>query len=193
MTELTDDFLAVEAASIPKNQDLGEISGLAKEVLRLEDVKAQMLADMQEIDDKIYRLTAHEIPEKMQQLGLAKLTLDSGAHLEVKDVVRASIPAGKQEEALQWLRDNGQGDLIKNEVKVYFAAGEDEVAKSLINYISESQLPNNGVEQKTFVHAQTLTAFCRRRLEKGEPLNNDLLGVYVGRVAKLQRPKETVG
>ena len=43
----------------------------------------------------------------------------------------------KREQALQWLRDQGLGDIIKNNVTVSFGKGEDDKAEQLLNLAAE--------------------------------------------------------
>ena len=42
-------------------------------------------------------------------------------------------------------------------------------------------------EQKTHIHAMTLKAFVKERVEKGLPIDIDLFGAYVGRTAEVKR------
>ena len=43
---------------------------------------------------------------------------------------------------------------------------------------------------ETSVHAQTLQAFARKRLEKGEVIDTEALGLYVGKVVKTPGDKK---
>ena len=55
-----------------------------------------------------------------------------GSSVEVKPFYSARIPASKSEEAFDWLRENGHGDLIKNQVSLEFGKmKQDNEAKSL--------------------------------------------------------------
>ena len=93
-------------------------------------------------------------------------------------------PKDNMESAYKWLRDNGYGDLIKNEIAVPFGRGEDERANDLLK-----TLVNNGYEpnQKTVVHPQTLKAFVKEQLESGKELPLDLLGAYAGQKTVIKK------
>ena len=45
-----------------------------------------------------------------------------------KKIYGASIPKDQQEAAFTWLRNNGLGDVIENDITVTFGRGEDNKA-----------------------------------------------------------------
>jgi hypothetical protein len=111
----------------------------------------------------------------MFSLGLKSFTLDSGESVNVKHEVKASIPKANQMEAFHWLADNGGGSLVKNEVITSFKMGEGEKAEELIAFLTEKGFKP---ERKMNVHPQSLVAFIKERLEEGEDVPFDLLGVF---------------
>ena len=88
-------------------------------------------------------LSEQTIPNLMQQAGLSLLKLADGSSVEVKPFYSARIPASKSEEAFEWLRDNGHGDLIKNQVSLEFGMKQDNEAKSIIEELKAKGLPVN--------------------------------------------------
>jgi hypothetical protein len=103
--------------------------------------------------------------------------LADGRHLKVTNYYGASIKDAKKEAAFEWLRNNGFGDLIKNQVSCSFGRNEDEKAKSLID-----SLQSQGYQsmQREWVEPSTLRAFIREQHEAGKQLPMDLLGAFVG-------------
>ena len=78
---------------------------------------------MAAIDEQLKTLKATEntlseqtIPDLMHRAGVSLIKLDDGSKVEVKPFYSARIPVSRTEEAFTWLRDNGHGDLIKNNV-----------------------------------------------------------------------------
>jgi len=112
------------------------------------------------------------------------LKLADGSAVEVKPVYGASIPADKKEEAFKWLRDNGLGDLIKNEVTVSFGRNEDNKAQS---YAVLAQGQGFEPVQKLKVEPMTLKALVRERLEAGHEMPSDLFNVFAGNRTKITR------
>jgi hypothetical protein len=102
----------------------------------------------------------------------------------VKQLVQASIPVRYREEAFKWLRDNGHGDLIKNQVSATFGKGEDISANDFIDKISSL-----GYEptQKVWVEPMTLKAFVREQINEGSELPMDKFGVFVGAETKISK------
>ena len=78
---------------------------------------------------------------------------------------------------MNWLRDNGHEDLIKNTISVNFGRGEDESASKLREALNNE---GSSYTDKTGVHSQTLKAFVREQVESGQNLPLDLLGVFIG-------------
>ena len=76
------------------------------------------------------------------------------------------------------------GDIIKNDVTVTFGRGEDNKASEYAN-LAKGQ----GYEpvQKIGVHAQTLKAVVRERLEAGREMPSDLFKTYAGNSTKITR------
>jgi hypothetical protein len=71
------------------------------------------------------------------------------------------------------LRDNGLDDIIKNDVVLSFGRGEDDTANKVM-----LDLENKGFhpESKTHIHAMTLKAFVKERVESGKPIDLDCSG-----------------
>ena len=112
------------------------------------------------------------------------VTVD-GNKVSLRQFVHARIPEEKKDEAYTWLRSIGEGDIIKNDVTVSFAAGQDNMAGSVM----EDLRGQYGLEpaQKTHVHPQTLKAWVKGRIEAGQEIDFDTFGVYVGTEAKITR------
>ncbi len=66
---------------------------------------------------KLYALLAEVmLPEAIEKSGQTHVPLAEGWRVGVSQNMRASIPPAKRQEAWQWLRDNGLGDLITETV-----------------------------------------------------------------------------
>ena len=128
-------------------------------------------------------LSEQTIPNLMQQAGLSLLKLADGSSVEVKPFYSARIPASKSDEAFDWLRDNGHGDLIKNQVSLEFGMKQDNEAKSIIEELKAKGLP---VKQKTSVHPSSLRGFVREQIQDlGKDVPAELFGTYVANKTKI--------
>ena len=129
-------------------------------------------------------LSGDTIPNMMTEMNIKTMKLADGSAVEVKPVYGASIPAAKKEEAFNWLRENGLGDLIKNEVTVSFGRNEDNKAA---DYAVLAQGQGYEPIQKLKVEPMTLKALVRERLESGQEMPSDLFNVFAGNRTKITR------
>ena len=132
------------------------------------------LADLKK-DEKI--LATNEIPKAMAEAGVTMLKLYDGSTVEVKPIYSARMPSdSRKQEAFEWLRENGAGDLIKNIVSLNFGRAEDSDAKKLFENLQEQ---GYNVSQNEKVEPNTLKAFVREKLQKGQNVPTDLFSVFV--------------
>jgi|MGYP005689423103 hypothetical protein len=122
----------------------------------------------------------------MQEMNISTLKLADGTSVEVKPVYGASIPADKKEDAYTWLRENGLGDLIKNEVTVAFGRSEDNKAQQ---YAVLAQGQGYEPVQKLKVEPMTLKALVRERIENGLDMPSNLFNLFTSNRTKITRNK----
>ena len=164
-----------------------EIKSLSEQVLKLRDLEAEVKAQEEKIKQtqkEIARISEDVIPTMLSEMGLSQLKLADGSSVDVKPFYSASISVANREKAYKWLRDNGLGDIIKNDVVVSFGRHEDNKAVDYAN-LAKSQ----GFEptQKLKVEPMTLKALVRERIEAGQEMPMDIFNVYVGNRTKLTK------
>ena len=148
---------------------------LSDEVIKLRNLEDQVKASEEHtktLKEKARELSQIVIPQMMKEMNITKLKLKDGASIEVSNFYSAKIILEKQEEAFNWLRSNGLGDIIKNDVTVTFGRGEDNKAMA---YATLAKGQGYEPVQKIGVHPQTLKAVVRERTESGQDLPADLL------------------
>ena len=129
------------------------------------------------------RIAFEQIPMLMDEMGIERIDVD-GATVKLKSFVSASIPADRKQEAFNWLREHGHEGIIKNEIVVSFGKGEDNAAGDVMYQLEERGFHP---EQKTHIHSMTLKGFIREQVEKGNNIDLDLFGAFVGRTAEVKR------
>ena len=162
---------------------------LSDQVVKLQELEAELLVKEQEYKEmkrKVELVSSEVIPTMMQEMNISTLKLADGTSVEVKPVYGASIPVAKKEEAYTWLRENGLGDLIKNEIAVAFGRNEDNKAMA---YATLAQGQGYEPIQKLKVEPMTLKALVRERLESGQEMPSDLFNVFAGNRTKITRSK----
>ena len=160
---------------------------LSDEVIKLRNLEEQIAASedhTKTLKEKARALSQGVIPEMMKEMNVTKLKLKDGASIEVTNFYSARITPDKQELAFNWLRENGLGDIIKNDVTVTFGRGEDNKAMA---YATLAKGQGYEPIQKIGVHAQTLKAVVRERTESGQEMPADLFNPFVGNQTKINR------
>ena len=132
-------------------------------------------------------LSEQTIPDLMHRAGVSLIKLDDGSKVEVKPFYSARIPVSRTEEAFTWLRDNGHGDLIKNNVLLSFARSQDNEAKSLVE---ELRSKGHNVKQTEKVEPMTLKAFVKEQIQEGKNVPSEVFGVYVASKTKITTKEE---
>ena len=163
------------------------IKSLADQVKNLRNLEDQVKTDEELLKDKkrdIEKISGEIIPTLLSEMGLSSLKLADGSAVEVKPYYAASILNKNKEAAYSWLRENGLGDIIKNNVTVSFGRNEDNKAAEYANLAkSQGYQPT----QKLKVEPMTLKALVRERIEKGVEMPMDIFNVFVGNRTKLTR------
>lgn len=190
-------------ASPASAKDLRQAVHLADE-MRMIDRKVE--AHSKEITDLEKRrelIAADLLPNLMMSIGISNFKLDTGEIINIKDVIRGSIPSqtaidkvdGPDQEALldrrlqclSWLRLNGAESLIKNAVTVEFGKGHDKEAET-----AYAQFLKKGwqVKRDIAVNFQTLQSFLKEALKKGIDIPSEPFALFVGKVAELKMDKK---
>ena len=168
--------------NVEVNTIAAECVNLKKKEDEIADLEEQLKKKKEEADF----ISSNVIPELLAEQGLSEIKLSDGSKVSVKKEFRATVPKDdtKRENALQWLRDQGLGDIIKNNVSVSFGKGEDDKAEQLLNLAAE-----NGFEpqQKSDVSWNTLTALYRERVEAGLDMPSDCFSLWIKDKTKISR------
>ena len=163
------------------------LTSLASQVKNLRDLEDQVKADEEALKNKqreVERISGEIIPTLLSEMGLSSLKLADGSAVEVKPYYAANISVKNREAAYNWLRSNGLGDIIKNDITVSFGRNEDNKAADYANLAK-----SRGFEptQKLKVESMTLKALVQERIEKGVEMPLDIFNVFVGNRTKLTR------
>lgn len=166
--------------------DLSTLSQLARDLNEAQLEAARIEEQLKAANAKVTDLAEKQIPDLMDQIGMRTFTTSDGFKVDVRETIRASVPAAKKEAAMQWLDDNGHSGLIKRSILVAFDRQQEKEARKL-----EAQLSKKFENVKTDlkVEPSTLRAFIGEQLEKGEAIPLDLFGAWRQRIAKITATK----
>jgi len=176
------------------NEDLSTLTGLAEAILRQEEYVSNLEDQTKEEKKKLIKMSDEDLPNMMEEVGCSKFVLTTGEEVSVKPLYGGSIRVDNRVEAFKWLRDNGHGDYIKNQVFVSFGSGEDKHAldfkEHCKKFLQEKklQLP---VEQVEKVEPSTLRKFIKEMIEGKESsfFPTELFGAFIGQRAVIKKAK----
>tara|TARA_R100000900_G_scaffold117438_1_gene92370 strand:+ start:41 stop:595 length:555 start_codon:yes stop_codon:yes gene_type:complete len=161
------------------SNEVQKMESLSREI---EDIEENLKKKKKDLDV----ISAEVIPTMMSEMGLSQLKLMDGSMIDVKPFYNATITVANKESAFNWLRQNGLGDIIKNEMVVSFGRGEDNKAAQYAE-LAKSQ----GLQpaQKLKVEPMTLKALVRQRIEAGQEMPTEIFSIFVGNKTTIKRKK----
>jgi len=156
-----------------------KLKALEDEIIKAEEHVDSLKAKARDISERV-------IPELLAEQGLSSLKLADGSSVTVKREYRCTLPKddSRREDAYKWLRENGLGDIIKNNVSVTFGRGEDDKAQQLLDLAASKGF---NPHQKSDVAWNTLTALFQERVESGLDMPSDVFSTWIKDTTKITR------
>ena len=180
----TIDFEKDQEQVLDKTTNINKLADKIKELQAQQEQLQQQEDAVKQKKKDIEHLSGEGIPTMLSEMGLSFLKLQDGSSVEVKTNYSATITQANKEKAFNWLRENGLGDIIKNEISVSFGRNEDNKAADYAN-LAKGQ----GFEpqQKLKVEPMTLKALVRERMEAGKEMPTELFNVFIGNKTTIKR------
>jgi hypothetical protein len=156
-----------------------KLKDLEDDIDRAEEHVVNLKAMARDISERV-------IPELLAEQGLSSLKLADGSSVTVRREYRCTLPKDdtRREDAYKWLRENGLGDIIKNNVSVTFGRGEDDKAQQLLDLAASNGFEPN---QKSDVAWNTLTALFQERVESGLDMPSEVFSTWIKDTTKITR------
>jgi hypothetical protein len=169
----------LQNVDIDKTQTISKLcQDLRKAQRDIEDKQAEL----EKLVEKEALISSELIPNLMAEMNISMLKLSDGTMVEAVPTYKAYITKANQAKAFDWLRKNGFGDIIKNDISVSFSMGEDGKAKEVLDLLKAS---GTAPIQKEQVHHMTLSTFVKEQTEKGMDVPDDMFGVHISSKTKL--------
>lgn len=161
----------------PGDNLLAQLSAAADYQKQLQDEIAEMETELGRKKQELYLHSTKTLPDLLDAANMKTFSTKDGATVEMKDDIKASVTKTNMAAACLWLRENGFGALIKNQVIAEFGMGEDEKAAEALVTLETAHLGH--VKQQETIHSGALTAWVKRKLEDDPDINLpiDVLGI----------------
>lgn len=193
----------VEQAEAATEDTLKKIVDYANLQIALEDEVAALEEQLADKKKALAVVSERDLPNALIAAGIKGLPLVDGSKVELREIIRAGIKTEdnpNKAKSFAYLRSIDWGDLIKTEFKVLFGKGEEQTAARFADTVHKD-FPNQEMDEKESVNAQTLSASVREHIsmqdelppESQMALDEELLGIYRQRFTKIVAPKKKKG
>ena len=181
---MTDINFEEDQQDIIEKTDIKTLSHYCLMLQNFEDQISNMEEDIKKIKEQADKISSEVIPNLLAEQGLSSLKLADGSSVDIRKSYNCTIKKDQMDLAYNWLRENGLGDIIKNEVAVQFGKGEDNKAEQLLGLaVQEGFEPS----QKQKVEPMTLKALFRERIEAGLDMPSQFFHTFVKDQTKIGR------
>ena len=178
-------------ADAPAQVTQTEPEKLSQQIKTLQDIQQEIdnhKNKIKELEEREKHFSQTVIPDMMLAMNLKTMKLRDGSELEIDNRFFATALAPKRAEAYQWLRENGLGNIVKNEITVRFGKDEDNKA---MQYATLARGQGYEPEQKVSVNAGTLRVALRDLHERGGQIPSEYFSTFDGYQTKItNKPKQ---
>lgn len=164
--ETQNDNLTVTLHSALKDA-IARLRGLEQTINDTEEQLKQYKADLRTLSEVT-------IPDLLNELGVSKLTLDTGESVSTKMDVAVQIPADRKAEAYAWLDQHGLGDVIKTTVTLAYTRDHRADAVDMAERLQGTEGASVAIGET--VHPMTLKSTIKELLANGQDVPLDTFG-----------------
>lgn len=163
--------------------ELKAISDLAEVQLHREGIVDGLTEQLKEARKNLRQVKENDLPDAMAAVNMSAFTLSNGAKVTIKDNFYASIPAARKSMCADWLIENGQAALVKQDFHIPFDATDVSEIEEF-----EQRLRLHGVEYSLDFKMNTMSvkAALKQLILEGEEVPMDLFGLRRVSEAKIE-------
>jgi hypothetical protein len=166
------------------NDELANVSSLAQKQINLTNEVSQIEDMLKAKKEELRLVQEQELPDALSEVGLTQIVLSSGEKISLSEFYSAHISKANQQQAYQWLIENGHEGIIKNEVSLKFNRGESQIVDETVLALKSRGL---SPEVKQSIHPSTLKAFVKEQLTTGNDIPTEPFGIYIGTKANIKK------
>ena len=155
----------------------------------LERTIDELEEQVKQLRSRRHQIRTVEMIDLMDQSSLSSITYN-GMVFEKDSELNGSFPkigSNNYVDAIGYLKDTGNDDLLRTELSVNFQKGQDNLAWNICRELKASG-QCEPVLQST-VHPMTLKAFARRALKEGKDIDLAKVGLSMFNIIKTKEKK----
>jgi hypothetical protein len=172
--------------------DLKYVQDKARRLVAIEDRLEEIAAEEKVLKEEQRQIRIFQLPEAMFELDIKPPIIGVGNRLvEVVPLVTASLPAkedpDKRQKAINAVIDLGLGGNVRRALEIDFP-NDAIVEHKILDAISAIDKDLKPRISATIHHA-TYTSMISKLIAAGKAIDRDLLGVWVGNIARVKKVK----
>ena len=169
------------------DSELKRLAALATKMWEQEQAVEKAELELKKAKEELSATQERDIPELMAKVGMKEFTTKTGLKLQVRDLIRASIPVANVASAVRWLDEHGHGGLVKRSIIIEFPREKEKAAKATAD---KHRVKFPDLTEKYSVHPQTLQSFIRTELAEGREVPLPLFGASQFQSAVVKATKD---
>lgn len=173
--------------------DLKYVQDKARRLVAIEDRLEEIAAEEKVLKEEQKQIRIFQLPEAIFELDIKPPIIGVGNRLvEIVPLIAAKLPPkedpDRREKAINAVIDMGLGGNVKYALEMDFPKSDAILGHKIvdaINAIDSTLKPHID----TTIHHGTYTAMISKLIAAGIPIDRDLLGVWVGNIARVKKVK----
>lgn len=166
--------------------------------LEILDLESRASEKKRELLDLRYK----GLPDLFMSAGVSRVDIAPSGNMpayeaKMNDHYHANIstswPIERQDAGLDWLEDNGQGDLIKRTIEIHLGRNQLQLFEQVMAALGKMPKLVEHIKVRRAVPWNTLTAWLKERYRSNEELGDtelSTIGAVVGKVVHVRPAKE---
>jgi hypothetical protein len=124
-------------------------------------------AHLKELNRELAQIEEVDLPRAMMAAGSAEFKMTDGGKITLKDVIQGTLAKDEthRDYTINWVTDNGGEENIKRHFEIDYTRGNTARANFFRKLLQDHKI---GFDEFESIHAQTLYAFLREKLEEAK-------------------------
>jgi hypothetical protein len=185
---------ATEPTNVKTPVDLKYVQDKARRLVTIEDRLEELKVEEAQLKEEQRQIRIFQLPEAMFELEIKPAIIGVGNRVvEVEALVTASLPSTENPEARQraidYVVDLKLGGNIKYALEVDLPKGDAIMQHRVLDAIRAVNKDLNP-RINASIHHKTYTSMISKLIASGKVIDKDLLGVWVGNIARVRKEKD---
>jgi len=175
-----------DEASPKSAASLEQVKTKAQRLIELENELSDIAIREKQLKKERAQIRIRDLPEMMFELGLTSIGVGNKV-VEIEDMIEGKLPKEPEplKAACDWLVDNREGGVIKRKLELELPKGDAVMEQRVVDALNAIS-PKLDPRVVPTVHFKTYEALCKRLVRSGAEIPKDVLGIFVGHIARVK-------